>query len=410
MLSNCWFEWFLCAIPALNSPKPTRLAVITVNTRLLQKGKLEGIGRFTYETLRRITVNHPECRFVFLFDRPFDPEFLFSDNITPLIIGPRARHPLLFVTWFELSIPPVLNRLKPDLFLSPDGYLSLRALGPCLPVIHDINFFHYPGNLSRVNSAYYNYFFPKFARKASRIATVSEFSKSDIAKSYQVAPDLIDVVHNGVNEDFKPLSNQQINQVREKWSRGLPYFFFVGSLQPRKNIAGLINAFGLFRKKSSQKILLFLAGQQYQGYDDMHKAIESCAYKEDIIFSGRVEDADLVLLTASALAASYVPFFEGFGIPVLEAMKCGVPVITSDVSSLPEVAGNAALLVNPNDPDSIADAMHKVVHDKVLVSDLVEKGKKRAEEFSWDTTAEKLWASMMKVMNPTTGWETAGVC
>jgi glycosyltransferase involved in cell wall biosynthesis len=386
------------------------LPVIAVNTRLLLKGKLEGIGRFSFETLRRITCAHPEFQFVFLFDRPFDPEFLFSENVTPLIIGPQARHPLLFMAWFEFSLPGVLNKLKPDLFLSPDGYLSLSAKGPCLPVIHDINFLHFPKNLTKINAAYYNYFFPKFAKKASRIATVSEFSKNDIATNYHIEPLLIDVVYNGVNEEFKPVSSIIAEEVRKQWSRGLPYFFFVGSLQPRKNIAGLMKAYSLFRKKCDKKILLLLAGQKYLWNAEMQQALEKNEFKNDIVFTGRVEENDLHRLTAAAFCATYVPFYEGFGIPVIEAMKCGVPVITSSVSSLPEVAGNAALLVDPNYEETIADAMVKVAMDEALSKSLAEKGISRAKEFHWDITAEKLWLSMQKAMNPITGREAASLC
>ena len=140
---------------------------IAVNTRLLIKNKLDGIGRFTHETLKRITTEHKEHHFVFLFDRDFDEEFIFSDNITPLILGPQARHPVLFYIWFEMSVGNVLNKLKPDLFLSPDGYLSLRARCKSLPVIHDINFAHYPQDLPYSVRKYYNHFFPKFAKKVN---------------------------------------------------------------------------------------------------------------------------------------------------------------------------------------------------------------------------------------------------
>ena len=121
---------------------------IVVNTRLLLKDKLEGIGWFTYETLKRITNEHPDDHFIFLFDRNFDEEFIFADNITPLILSPPARHPLLFYIWFEYAVNSFLNKYNPDLFLSPDGYLSLKANCKQLPVIHDINFEHYPKDLS----------------------------------------------------------------------------------------------------------------------------------------------------------------------------------------------------------------------------------------------------------------------
>ncbi|MCA1760933.1 MAG: glycosyltransferase, partial [Bacteroidales bacterium] len=159
---------------------------IAVNTRLLLKGKLEGMGWFSYETLKRMTRNHPEHEFIFIFDRPYSEEFIFSENITPVVIGPPARHPVLFYFWFEFQIPRVLKKHKADVFLSPDGYLSLKTKVPQLAVIHDISFAHRPQDIPGMKRWYYNYFFPKFARKATRIATVSNYSKTDIAKTYQV--------------------------------------------------------------------------------------------------------------------------------------------------------------------------------------------------------------------------------
>ena len=130
---------------------------IAVNTRLLLKNKLEGIGWFTFESLKRITTQHPEHHFFFIFDRDFSEEFIFSDNITPLIQFPPARHPFLFFAWFEYALPSLLNKLKPDLFLSPDGFLSLRYQGKSMNVIHDLNFEHYPEDLPALIRWYYRY-------------------------------------------------------------------------------------------------------------------------------------------------------------------------------------------------------------------------------------------------------------
>ena len=166
--------------------------IIAVNTRLLIHGKLEGIGWFTFETLSRITRDHPEHQFLFVFDRPFSPEFIFSGNVTPIVLSPPTRHPVLWYIWFELQIPRILKKYKADLFFSPDGYLSLQTKVRQLAAIHDINFAHRPKDLPWLKAKYYNYFFPLFARKAQRIVTVSSFSKEDIHKTYHIGNDKID--------------------------------------------------------------------------------------------------------------------------------------------------------------------------------------------------------------------------
>jgi glycosyltransferase involved in cell wall biosynthesis len=376
------------------------MARIAVNTRLLLADKLEGIGRFSFETLRRITVSHPEHSFFFLFDRPFSADFIFSDNITPLIIGPKARHPLLFVWWFEYALPPVLRSLKPDLFLSPDGFLSLKAKVRSLPVIHDINFHHHPRDLSYTVSRYYNYYFPRFAAKADRIATVSEFSKKDISATYHYPSDLIDVVYNGVSDGFKQASESEVFQTRKKYSNGKPFFLYLGSLQPRKNLVMLMKAYGIFRSRVESEVKLILAGSAYMWTSEMEKVLNAHPQKDDIVLTGRVEEKELHALLAAALALTYIPKYEGFGIPLIEAMASGTPIIASSVSSIPEVCDDAAILCNPNSAEEVAEAMMKISGDNMLRQHLVDKGLSRQQKFSWDNTASGLWRCIEKTMIP----------
>jgi glycosyltransferase involved in cell wall biosynthesis len=155
---------------------------IAVNTRLLLKDKLEGIGWVAYETLRRMVASHPEVEFYFLFDREPDPMFLFADNVKPVVLFPQARHPFLFIWFFEFSVTKALKKIKPDLFFSPDGYLSLRSDVPQVTQFHDLNFEHFPKDMPKIHLWHYKTFFPRFARKAKRIVTVSEFSKQDIVE------------------------------------------------------------------------------------------------------------------------------------------------------------------------------------------------------------------------------------
>jgi len=372
--------------------------VIAVNARLLLKDKLEGIGRFAHETLKRITVAHPEHEFIFLFDRKFDEEFIYSSNINPVIISPPARHPLLWYWWFEHSLPKFFKNVKADLFLSPDGYLSLKANVRSLPVIHDINFEHYPDSLPSTFSRYYRYYFPRYARKAARIATVSEFSKGDIASTYSINPEKIDVVYNGVSEGFIPLDEKSIQQTQNKYSDGVPYFLFTSAIHERKNIQNLLKAFDLFRNGVSENVKLILAGNKKWWTASMEQVYASMQHKDDVILTGRISDNELQQLTGSALAMVYVSLFEGFGVPVLEAMRSHVPVIASDTTSLPEVCGDAALLVAPDSVSAIAEALQKMWRDPALRKSFIEKGVHRSENFTWNKTADLLWKSVEKAM------------
>ena len=372
---------------------------IAVNTRLLLPGKLEGIGWFTYETLKRITEAHPEHEFLFLFDRDHSDEFIFGKNVTPIKVPLQARHPILFYLWFEWLIPLVLKKHKVDLFLSPDGYLSLRSKKPQLAVIHDINFEYYPRHLPWVHRKYYRFFFPKFAEKATRIATVSQFSKQDIIRHYEIEPDKIDVVYNGVSEAYFPISDSEKLITRKKHTNGDEYFIFIGSIQPRKNLAQLFKAFDAFKKAHNTTIKLLIVGEKRWWTKAIQNAFDAMKYQNDVIFSGRLEQSELNKALASSIALVYVSFFEGFGIPIVEAMNCEVPVITSNVTSMPEVAGKAGVYVSPFDYQSIQEGMEKTAFNKELVAQLIEAGKEQRQKFSWDQTAEKLWESIETCIN-----------
>lgn len=371
---------------------------IAVNTRLLLKGKLEGIGWFTFETLIRMTQNHPEHEFIFIFDRPYDTDYIFAKNVTPVVIGPQARHPLLFYIWFDFQIPKVLKKYKADLFLSPDGYLSLRTKVPQLAVIHDINFVHRPDDLPWLIAKYYNYFFPKFARIAKRIATVSFYSKEDIARSFKISYDKIDVVYDGINQIFEPLLEKEKTRIRKKYTDGAEYFLFVGALHPRKNVSGLLKAFDDFKIETDNKIKLVIVGGEMHKTGDIFETFDNMRFKKDVVFTGRVSTDDLHDIFGAALALTFVPFFEGFGIPIVESMSAGVPVICSNTTSIPEVGGNAVIYADPMKIDQITDAMTKLANDKDLRKDLIEKGFEQKNKFSWDETAHLLWLSVKKTL------------
>ena len=374
---------------------------IAVNTRLLLKNKLEGIGWFTYESLKRITVQHPEHHFYFIFDRKYSPEFIFSENITPLVLYPQARHPFLYYTWFELAMPGMLKKLNPDLFLSPDGFLSLRWEGKSLAVFHDLNFEHYPEDLPFMTRKYYRSFFPKFAHKAARIATVSEYSKNDIVTQYGVSPNKIDVVYDGANEEYSPVTPEQKEMTLQNYTDGKPYFVFIGSLHPRKNLSNLFRAFDLFKKENPSNVQLVIVGAKKWWTQEIDSAYQEMNFSDDVIFTGRLNTEHLRLVLGSALALTYVSYFEGFGIPIVEAFRCGTPVITSNVTSMPEVAGDAALLTDPFDPESIAIAMYKVYQYETMREELINRGFQRKNNFTWQLTANKLWKTIeTTVLNP----------
>lgn len=368
---------------------------IAVNTRLLLINKLEGIGWVAYEALSRIVKAHPEHEFYFLFDRKPDPRCIFAENVRPVVLHPQARHPFLYIIYFEFAVKRALRKIKPDCYLSTDAYLSLRSNVKQIAVFHDINFEHFPQDFPKLALWHYKKFFPKYAEKADKIITVSEFSKQDIIDNYHVNPEKINVVYNGANEGFKPLDEAGKTLIRNNYTNGYQYFMFVGSLHPRKNLARLFPAFDMFKEKTKSDMKLLVVGEKRWWTESIRNAFETMKHKDDVVFVGHLQMNELNKVTAAAFASVYVSYFEGFGIPIIEAYRCDVPVITSNVTSMPEVAGDAALLVNPFSIESIADAMEKVLDENVRKS-LIEKGRIRKDDFSWDKTAEGWWKVIVK--------------
>jgi glycosyltransferase involved in cell wall biosynthesis len=373
--------------------------IIAVNTRLLLKGKLEGIGWFTFEVLQRITRNHPEHQFIFLFDRPFDPSFVFSTNVKAVVVPPPARHPLLYRIWFNYRVPFVLKKYKADVFFSPDGFLSLRTAIPQIPVIHDINFEHFPDDLPKTMGKYYRTYFRQFAHRSTRIITVSEYSKQDIITTYKVPEEKVMVAYNGVNERFVSLTDEKVHLARKKFAKGNPYFIYVGALHKRKNITRLFIAFDQFKTKTSNHShkLVIVGGTMFRD-KEMERTYQGMKHRSDVIFMGKVEMEELPEAIGGAEAMVYISYFEGFGIPIVEAMRCGVPVITSNTTSMPEVAGDAAVLIDPFKVDEIALAMEKVI-DSEVKKKLSQAGLLRAELFNWDITAAKVWKVINQVLS-----------
>ena len=367
---------------------------IAVNCWILRNKKIDGIGNFTIETLRLLISAHPEIKFQILCDKNFTEDYFDFPNAKKYHIFPPYRHPLLYLFFMEIVVGFFLKKHKPDLFLSMEGFLCLSTNCKQLPIIYDLNFEHQPEDLPFRNRIYFRTFYPKFARKATRIVTISEYSKNDIADTYKIPLNKIDNVSCGVKENFSLIDDKLRQITRDRYTKGAEYFFFIGSMHPRKNIVRLLQAFELFKKKSNAPLKLVLAGNIFWGDESVQAVISTMNAKDDIVFTGRISDDELVNLLGSAFALTFVPTFEGFGLPIVEAFQSDVPVICSSTTSMPEVAGNAALMVDPLNIEDIADKMKLLWNDKLLVQELIDKGRLQKNLFTWKRTSELLYKSI----------------
>ncbi len=372
---------------------------IAVNTRLLLKNKLEGIGWYTFEIVKRMVEQHPEHDFYFLFDRPFDERFVFAKNVKPIVLPPAARHPFLWYWWFEFSVSKFLRKNNIDLFFSPDGYLCLNTKVKTVLTIHDLNFEHFPDQLPFLTRKYYQYFTPKFCKKADTIITVSNESKKDIIAQYGIEQEKIFAIYNGANRKYQPIRGSEKQAIKEKYADGSDYFYFVGSLHPRKNIINLMRGFNQFCQQSNSDCKLLVIGEPMWKNQESEKVFQQLKHKNQILFLGRKEIDELTKIAASALALAFIPHFEGFGIPLAEAMFSHAPIITSDVSCLPEIAGDTAIYAKPNDIDSIANAMLEMYSNEEKRTELIANCKIRKAKFSWDKAAKEVWGILEENLN-----------
>lgn len=367
---------------------------IAVNTIFLQNGQLEGYGHYAHEILSRMVKQHPEHEFIFLFDRAYDQKFVYAENITPLVVPPQARHPFAFKYWYDVAAPMALRRKKADVWLQPFGFASLTTAIPQVLLVHDLAFRHYPQFLPWYHRHYYQLFTAAFLKKARTVVAVSDFTRSDILEKYTVSAEKIKVVKGAARNIFTPISWQEKEEVKQTYSDGTEYFLFTGGIHPRKNLLNLLKAFSLFKKWQHSNMKLLVVGRLAWSYDDVLEKLKTYKYRNDVVLLGYQPDEQLARITAAAYALVYPSYFEGFGLPLLEAMQSGVPVITSNTSSMPEVGGNAALYADPTDPDAIAKHMLHIYRDESLRSRLVEAGKEQAARFSWDDAAEQLWQEL----------------
>ncbi len=372
---------------------------IAVNTRFLEKDRLEGVGYFLYEHLSRITTSHPEHEFIFIFDRPYDERFIFGENVKAVVTGPAARHPILWKLWYDVKVPRVLRKYKADVFVTCDGFCSLATKVPQCLVIHDLAFLHYPRFIPRGQLLYYRYFTPRFIEAASSVVTVSEFSKADIMKQYGVDPAKLTVIPNAARTSFVQLDYAEREMVKMKYTEGREYFICAGSIHPRKNLMNLLKAFSVFKKRQKSNWKLVLAGRLAWKYQDFLQAMKTYKYREDVLMTGYIGEMELAKLTASAYAMVYPSLLEGFGIPVVEAMQCGVPVITTKGSSMEEIAGEAALYADASNYQDIGEKMMLIYKDEQLRARLVSAGITRSSKFDWENSARAFWECISKTVN-----------
>lgn len=372
---------------------------IAVNARYMMKDRLEGIGTVTHEVMKRMVHAHPDDRYDYYFDRSFQPQFIHAPNVTGHSFFPPARLPILIRYWMDHPVKKHLKRNGHDVFFSPDGFVPLNIKIPKVTIVHDVAFLRHPLHLIPRFRRFYEKWMPLFINEADHIITVSEFSKRELISGYNLSPEKISVVYNGVSSAFQPISEEARKETRQKYFDGHPYFLYLGSIHPRKNILTLIRAFEKLKSDSKSNYHLVIAGRPSWYTKEVFKAVDNSHVSDEIHLTGFVEADAARKLIASAHALVYPSRYEGFGLPVVEAMASGTPVICSNVASLPEVAGNAALFFDPGEVDQLAEHLCTISSDENLRQQLISLGHQHVKMFSWEKAADEMYAILEKYSN-----------
>ncbi len=293
------------------------------------------------------------------------------------------------VLYEQLIFPFLLKKYKIDVIFNPSVSGPIFWSGKKITTIHDCAYDRFEEFDTFRTEVYFKLMFYETTKLASRIIANSNFSKKEITELYKVNPNKIEVIYEGVPELSK-INEDFIQKTLKKFKIDKPYFLYIGNWRPRKNLPGLIKAFKIFRKKTNLDFLLVVGGRKDRRFLDLEKDINENQLEGMVILTDALSREEVSALYKKAKALTFPSFYEGFGLPILEAQSLGVPVLTSNTSSLPEVAGDSALCVNPCDIEDIAKGMIKIAFDEKLREDLIKKGFENIKRFSWERSAKQL--------------------
>jgi glycosyltransferase involved in cell wall biosynthesis len=357
-----------------------------------------GIGTYTRNLLRYLSRIDRTSEYVLLCH---EPDLAIGPQLGPnfrTVLEPSPNYSIRE----QIHVPWVLHRERPDVFHAPHYVLPPAARCRSVVTIHDCTHLMFPQYLpSRAAYAYARASMWSAVRRSHRILTVSEASKRDIIHFFGVPADKIVVAYNAIDERFRTAPPEEdVARVRERYQLHHEFVLYVGNIKPHKNLVRLIEAFDMLRQRGFDALKLLIIGDEISKLPALRRAVHSHKLHKHVRFLGFQPDETLAILYRLAAVFVFPSLYEGFGLPPLEAMACGTPVVTSNVSSLPEVTGDAAVLVDPYDVRAIADGIERVLTDPALSQELREKGIARSREFSWERSVARTHELYQEVCAP----------
>ncbi len=367
-----------------------------------EKGEVAGIGHYTYHLMRHLLDIDKINEYTLFFDYRLAKRKLEKfkrKNVKIKYFPFRHYKRYLGLVYSRLLVTATLARENLDVFHFPAGSIPAKYTGKKLLTVHDLAIWKHPDLFAKIERRQARSLTSTTLKNVEKIIVVSDATRADIREIFDINPEKIKVIYNGIDKRFfiEPTS-AKINDLKKKYKIKKDYILYLGQLEPRKNLTRLIEAFSELKERNlGENFQLVIAGGSGWLAKEIRHIASDSEYCEDIIFAGYIEPDDLTSIFRGAKLFVFPSIYEGFGMPVVEAMACGLPVVLSDIPALKEVAGDVGVFVNPYSVSGMARAMWRVLSSNSLQKELTQKGLKRAEEFSWEKCARETLELYKKV-------------
>lgn len=372
--------------------------IIAVNTRVLSGDS--AISRLMVDYFEMMAVKYPTQHFIFITEKEHSPKQEKLKNTEWLSLPQQSHNPLFWKLWYNYKLPSALKKHHVDVLVTPDGVCSLRTKIPQCLFVNDLAFLKHPRRYSKKYLQFIKLNTPAFFRKATILLTQSCILKNEITEVYTIPADKISVIGQGVSPEYQPVDWEIREQVKEKYADGREYFLFSGAIHPGSDLLNLLKAFSLFKKRQKSNMLLVIASLDHLQDDTFLESLRLYKYRNDIKLMPGLDKRSMTAITGSAYACINTSSLHSDIAGLLNAVNCGVPVIAGNLKLAAEILGDAVLLVNPGEPESIAEKLMQLYKDENKRTELVKKGRELAANHSLEKTVHTLWQIMHTAIEP----------